>query len=78
MIQFKKYSAYITNLGVYMMASLVPMVVSVATNPFMAKNMSPEDYAIVGYYTAFNMLFLPQVSSKYIHHIFINKYLNSY
>lgn len=44
------------------------MVASLVINPFVAKNMSPEDYAIVGYYSAFTTLFLPIVNFYLLHY----------
>lgn len=44
------------------------MILSLVTNPFIAKNMSPEDYAIVGYYTAFNALFTPLINFYLLHY----------
>lgn len=64
----QKYKKQVFNLGVYMMASLIPMVLSVIANPFIAMNMSPTDYATVGYYGAFSVLMAP----------FINFYLLQY
>ena len=52
----------VANLGVYFMASLVPMVLSLAANPLLASNLSPEDYSIIGYYSAFTVLFTPFVT----------------
>lgn len=63
-----KFKNQIQNLSIYLLASLIPMAVSLVTNPFVAKNMSPTDYAITGYYTAFNTLLGP----------FVNFYLINY
>lgn len=35
---------------------------SVLINPFLAINLSPDDYAIIGYYISLNTLFLPLIS----------------
>lgn len=43
------------------------------TNPWIAKNMSPEDYAISGYYTSFNALLQP-VIVFYMVHYFIKEF----
>lgn len=69
-IRFRKH---IQNLGIYLLASLIPMLISLVTNPFVAKNMSPTDYAITGYYTAFNTLLGPLV-----HFYLINYYTKRY
>lgn len=63
-----RFRTQIKNLGIFFLASLVPMVASLVTNPFIAKNMSPEDYGIVGYYSAFSTLFLPLVNFYLLHY----------
>lgn len=65
---FKRFSKQIKNLSVYFLAALIPMVLSFISNPFIAKNMESEDYAIVGYYTAFNSLFGPLVNFYLLHY----------
>ena len=64
----KKFKNQIMNLSIYMLAALVPMFLSLLANPFIAKNLSPTDYAIVGYYTAFNTLFGPFVNFYLLHY----------
>ena len=63
-----RFRTQIKNLGIYLLASLIPMVASLVSNPFVAKNMSPEDYGIVGYYSAFSTLFLPLVNFYLLHY----------
>lgn len=58
----QRFKGQIQNLSIYLLASLIPMAVSMVANPFVAKNMSPTDYAISGYYTAFNTLLAPLVN----------------
>lgn len=50
----------------YFSASLVPMIISLVLNPFIAVNMSKTDFALTGYYTSFNLLLLPLVSFSLI------------
>jgi len=77
MIQLvKRYKAYIMNAGVYTLASVIPSVITVLINPLMALNMSPEDYAIVSYYTSFNALFTPVVAFFFVDY-FIRMYYQS-
>lgn len=64
----ERYKTQVKNLGVYFLAALIPMILSLLANPFIAKNMSPEDYAITGYYTAFSTLFSPLVSFYLLHY----------
>ena len=63
-----KFKKQITNLSIYMLAAMIPMFLSLLANPFIAKNLSPADYAIVGYYTAFNTLFGPFVNFYLLHY----------
>ena len=64
----KKFKNQIMNLSIYMLAAMIPMLLSLLANPFIAKNLSPTDYAIVGYYTAFNTLFGPFVNFYLLHY----------
>ena len=57
----------------YFGASLIPMILGLISNPWIAKNMSPEDYAISGYYTSFNALLQP-VIVFYMVHFFIKEF----
>lgn len=56
-----KYSAYIKNSSVYLLATIISSIIGVAINPLLALNLSPEDYAIVGYYTGYSTLFTPLI-----------------
>lgn len=53
---------YGKNLSLYFLASLIPMLLNLVSNPFIAMNMAPRDYAIVGYFTSFNSLIEPLIS----------------
>lgn len=63
-----QYKTYIKNLSVYFSASLIPMIISVVTNPIFAYFLSPKDYAIIGYYTSFNTLFSPFILFYMLHY----------
>lgn len=65
---FKRFQAQIFNLGIYFSASLIPMILSLVTNPLIAKNMSPTDYATIGYYQAFNTLIIPFINYYLLHY----------
>lgn len=56
------------NLGIYMSASLIPMALSLITNPWIAKNLPPVDYAIIGYYQGFNTLLTPFINFYLLHY----------
>lgn len=68
-----RFGGHIKNLGIYLLASLIPMIVSVLINPLIALNMSAADYAVVGYYTAFNTLLTP-VITFYLTHYYTKRY----
>lgn len=69
----KKYSKFAANLGTYLGASIIPMVFGLLSNPWIAKNMSPEDYAISGYYTSYSSLISP-IITFYLIHFYIKEY----
>ena len=70
---FKKLLSYTKTISAYFLASLIPMVLNIAINPLIAMNMSPEDYAIVGYYTSFNALLTP-IIVFYMFHYYTKRY----
>ena len=61
-----RLGSQLKNLSLYLLASVISSGVGVLINPFLAKNLSPEDYAIIGYYVSLNILFLPLVSFQLI------------
>lgn len=64
----KENKSRIYSIGRYFMASLVPLILNLATNPLVAQNMSAEDYAIVGYFKSYNSLILPVVLFYVLHY----------
>lgn len=70
-----KYLTYAKNLTSYFGASIIPMALSLVANPWIAKNMSPEDYAISGYYVSFSSLIQP-IIIFYMIHYYIKEYFN--
>lgn len=61
-----KVRAQLSNLSLYLLANIIASAVGVLINPFLAANLSPEDYAIIGYFISLNTLFLPLVSFSLI------------
>ena len=59
---------YTKNIGTYFSASLIPMILNLISNPFIAMNMDPKDYAIVGYYSSFNSLIQPLITFYMLHY----------
>lgn len=64
---------YSKNLSTYFGASLIPMLLNLLINPWIALNMSPKDYAITGYYTSFSSLIGP-IITFYMIHFYIKEY----
>ena len=59
---------YFQSAGLYFLASLIPMCLTLLINPAMAKNMSPNDYAITGYYASFSGLLSPFIVFYMLHY----------
>lgn len=58
----KSLKAQLSNLSLYLLATIISSGIGVLINPLLAANLSPKDYAIIGYYGSFNSLFLPIIS----------------
>lgn len=56
---YYKFKSYLNNAGLYFISSLFVSVVGLCFNPILASNLSPNDYAILGYYSSFNLLLIP-------------------
>lgn len=54
--------------ALYMAASFIPLILNLAINPLLAKNLSPSDYAIIGYYKSFNLLISPLIIFYMLHY----------
>lgn len=59
---------YGRSVGTYFMASLIPMLLMALVNPLIALNMSPEDYAVYGYYSSFTALISPVIVFYMLHY----------
>lgn len=68
MLIANKIVNYIQSIGLYFGASLIPMLLNLAINPLIAINMSPQDYAITGYYTSFSTLLSPLIVFYMLHY----------
>ena len=56
---------YIQRLGAFLQyfgSTLFVAVIQICINPMLAKNLSPEDYAIIGYFSSFNLLLTPFIT----------------
>lgn len=74
--KLKQHKHHIKTTGWYLGSSLMVAFISVAINPLLAKNLSPDDYAVIGYYSAFNLLFTPFITF-YLSNFFIQRYFKS-
>ena len=63
---YSKYKIYLSSGGLYLFSSLFTAIVAIAINPFLAKNLSPDDYAILGYFSSFNLVVLPLLNFSLI------------
>lgn len=72
-MRLNNYYGRLVSISQYLIASIVPLVLNLVANPFVAQNMSPEDYAIVGYYKSFNTLILPLILF-YVLHYYTKRY----
>lgn len=63
-----KIVGYVKQLSQYFSASLIPMLLNLLINPLVALNMSPEDFAIIGYFTSFTTLISPIISFYMLHY----------
>ena len=64
----KKIIEYGKQLSCYFSASLIPMLLNLIINPLVALNMSPEDFAITGYFSSFSSLISPIIVFYMIHY----------
>ena len=60
--KFNKLLSHSKNFGLYFSSSLIAALVGVLLNPLYAANLSHEDYAIIGYYSSFNLILIPLLS----------------
>lgn len=60
--------SYSKSIGTYFVASFIPMLLMALINPLIAMNMSPEDYAVYGYYNSFTALISPLIVFYMLHY----------
>ena len=76
MLDKNKIKNYINNAGLYLLASIIPSLLSVLINPLLASNLSPYDYAVIAYYTSFGNLITP-ILGFFAVDFFLRKYYTS-
>lgn len=59
--KISKYKAYIRISFLYVGASLIASIIGILINPILAKNLSANDYAIIGFFSSFQMLLTPLI-----------------
>ena len=69
-----QYKIYFKSSFLYLFSSLFTAAIGIVINPFMAKNLSPEDYAIIGYFSSFNLIILPMLNFSLIAYYLRNYY----
>ena len=57
--RLRDHRSSMKNMGYYLMASFIPMLINLFLSPLYSLNLSAEDFAIVGYYASFQALFGP-------------------
>lgn len=70
-----RYSIYAKTAGTYLTATIISSVIGVLINPLLAMNLSPEDYASIGYYGAYSTLLGPVIGFFMIDYFLKNRYL---
>lgn len=70
----KNLKFQLKSLSLYLLATIVSSLVSVLMNPFLAANLSPKDYAIIGYFTSFSTLISFIISFSFLSYYSRNYY----
>ena len=68
-----KYLVRVTAFLQYLGSTLLVAIMQITINPLLAQNLSPTDYAIIGYYSSFNILFTPFITFFLVNY-FIKKF----
>lgn len=68
---------YFKSSFLYLFAGIVSSIISIVINPFLAKNLLPEDYAIMGYFSSFSLIILPLLNLGLITYYLRTYYLTS-
>lgn len=70
-IYLKRIGAFLQYFG----STLIVAVIQVCINPMMAKNLSPKDYATIGYFSSFNLLLTPLITF-FLTNFYTQRYFN--
>ena len=69
---YENHQKNICDLLFYFFASLIPMVLNIASMRIYSLYLSPVDFAIIGFYNAFSLLFTPVISFYIVHNYMRN------
>lgn len=71
----KKINSGVKNFSFYLLTTIINTALMLIINPYLAKNLSHQDYAIIGFHNSFNILLLPllnfSLTSYYLRHYFL-------
>ena len=62
MVDLRKIVKHSANLSLYLLSSVITSILGIVVNPFLAANLSPHDYAVLGYFLSFNLFISPIIS----------------
>ena len=71
---FKGRQKTVQDTGLYLLASIIPMMLLIAVNPFLSKGLSPFDYAIIGYLSSFAAIETPLIQFFVMRYFLSNYY----
>lgn len=69
-----KYKIHLTSGALYLFSAIFTAIITVVINPFLANNLSPNDYAVLGYFGSFSLLVLPLMNFSLITYYVRNYY----
>ena len=72
--KIKNLRKQIKNLSLYLLATILTSFIGVVINPFLAANLSPHDYAVIGYFTSFSSLISFIISFSFLSYYSRNFY----
>jgi len=67
-----RYRRYVNSSLLYLMSSVLTAAIALLINPAMASNLSPSDYALLGYLTSFNYILVPLFSFSLVSYFLRN------
>lgn len=71
---FKGRRKTVQDTGLYLLASIIPMLLLIVVNPFLAKGLSPFDYAVIGYLSSFAAIETPLIQFFVMRYFLSNYY----